>query len=114
LRETKIFFATDIHGSDRCFRKFLNAGKFYGVDAIVLGGDITGKMIVPVVEEGAGRYYARCSGANGSWTPTVTGLNKFISDAGFYPQPMTIEEINVLKTTRPASTTCSASSSTRP
>jgi uncharacterized protein len=98
LRETKIFFATDIHGSDRCFRKFLNAGKFYGVDAIVLGGDITGKMIVPVVEESAGRYYAQLFGrkrvvdADG-----LTGLNKFISDAGFYPQPMTIEEINVLK-----------------
>ena len=98
MRETKIFFATDIHGSDRCFRKFLNAGKFYGVDAIVLGGDITGKMIVPVVEEGAGRYYAQLFGrkrvvdADG-----LTGLNKFISDAGFYPQPMTIEEINVLK-----------------
>jgi Icc-related predicted phosphoesterase len=98
LRETKIFFATDIHGSDRCFRKFLNAGKFYGVDAIVLGGDITGKMIVPVVEEGAGRYYAQLFGrkrvvdADG-----LAGLNKFISDAGFYPQPMTIEEINVLK-----------------
>jgi Icc-related predicted phosphoesterase len=44
LKESKIFFATDIHGSDRCFRKFLNAGKFYGVEAIVLGGDITGKM----------------------------------------------------------------------
>lgn len=98
MRDSKIFFATDIHGSDRCFRKFLNAGKFYGVDAIVLGGDVTGKMIVPVVEEGAGRYYAQLFGrkrvvdADG-----LAGLNKFISDAGFYPQPMTIEEINVLK-----------------
>jgi len=36
LKESKIFFATDIHGSDRCFRKFLNAAKFYGVDAILL------------------------------------------------------------------------------
>lgn len=98
MRESKVFFATDIHGSDRCFRKFLNAGKFYGVDAIVLGGDITGKMIVPVVEEGAGRYYAQLFGrkrvvdADG-----LPGLNKFIADAGFYPQPMTTEEINVLK-----------------
>ena len=98
MRESKIFFATDIHGSDRCFRKFLNAGKFYGVDAIVLGGDITGKMIVPVVEESAGRYCAQLFGrkrvvdADG-----LAGLNKFIADAGFYPQPMTIEEISVLK-----------------
>jgi uncharacterized protein len=98
LKETKIFFATDIHGSDRCFRKFLNAGKFYGVDAVVLGGDITGKMIVPVVEEADGQYYANLFGrkrvvdADG-----LPGLNKFIADAGFYPHPMTVEEINVLK-----------------
>ena len=98
MKESKIFFATDIHGSDRCFRKFLNAGKFYGVDAVVLGGDITGKMIVPVVEEGAGQYYAQLFGrkrvvdAEG-----LAGLHKFIADAGFYPHPMTIEEINVLK-----------------
>src|SRR5207245_6840725 len=45
-----IYFATDIHGSERCFRKFLNAGKFYGVDAVVLGGDIAGKGLVPIVE----------------------------------------------------------------
>jgi uncharacterized protein len=98
LKDSKIFFATDIHGSDRCFRKFLNAGKFYGADAIVLGGDITGKMIVPVVEEGAGRYYARLFGRKRAVDADgLAGLNKFIADAGFYPHPMTIEEINVLK-----------------
>ena len=43
-----LFFATDIHGSERCFRKFLNAAKFYGVGNLVLGGDITGKTLVPI------------------------------------------------------------------
>jgi uncharacterized protein len=98
LKDPKIFFATDIHGSDRCFRKFLNAARFYGVDAILLGGDITGKMIVPVVAEGTGQYYARLFGrkrvvdADG-----LPGLNKFIADAGFYPHPMTAEEISTLQ-----------------
>jgi len=98
LKDSKIFFATDIHGSDRCLRKFLNAGKFYGVDAVVMGGDITGKMIVPVVEEPGGRYSAQLFGrkrvvdADG-----LAGLNKFIADAGFYPHPMTPEEIRVLR-----------------
>lgn len=45
----KLFYATDVHGSDRCFAKFVNAGRFYGVDAVLLGGDITGKAIVPLV-----------------------------------------------------------------
>jgi Icc-related predicted phosphoesterase len=42
----RLFFATDIHGSDRCFRKFINAGRFYGVDYLIMGGDITGKSLV--------------------------------------------------------------------
>ncbi len=52
----KIFFATDIHGSDICWLKFLNAGKFYGVDVLVLGGDMTGKAIVPVIHQGGTKY----------------------------------------------------------
>ena len=44
MKDYKFFFATDIHGSDLCLKKFLNSGKFYDVDAIIMGGDITGKM----------------------------------------------------------------------
>jgi Icc-related predicted phosphoesterase len=44
----RLFFATDLHGSDMCFRKFINAGRFYDVKYLVLGGDITGKTLVPI------------------------------------------------------------------
>src|SRR5256886_6538974 len=47
-RSLRIYFATDIHGSDRCFRKFLAAAKVYEADALVLGGDIAGKGLVPI------------------------------------------------------------------
>jgi uncharacterized protein len=47
-RALRIFFATDIHGSDRCFRKFLAAAGTYEADALVLGGDIAGKGLVPI------------------------------------------------------------------
>jgi uncharacterized protein len=47
---TRVFFATDIHGSDLCFKKFINAGKFYGATHLVMGGDITGKSIIAVEE----------------------------------------------------------------
>lgn len=53
----KVFFATDIHGSQTCFLKFLNAGKFYGAEALIFGGDLTSKIVVPVVEGSAsGRH----------------------------------------------------------
>ena len=44
----RIFFATDIHGSERGFRKFLAAAKSYGAGALILGGDIAGKGLVPI------------------------------------------------------------------
>jgi Icc-related predicted phosphoesterase len=51
----RIFYVTDIHGSEVCWRKFLNAGPFYGANVVVVGGDITGKAMVPIVERG-GRW----------------------------------------------------------
>jgi Icc-related predicted phosphoesterase len=54
----RLFFATDIHGSETCWRKFLNSAKHYGADALVLGGDMTGKALIPVVDDGNGRWHA--------------------------------------------------------
>lgn len=51
---TKIFYATDIHGSEPTFGKFINAGSFYGADVMILGGDITGKLLVPIIQENGG------------------------------------------------------------
>lgn len=54
----RLFFATDVHGSEPTFRKFINAGKFYNVDVLVLGGDITGKMLIPIIALGNNTYRA--------------------------------------------------------
>ncbi len=55
MARSRIYFITDVHGSTRCFRKFLNAAKFYKADVLILGGDITGKVMTPVIEE-RGRF----------------------------------------------------------
>ncbi len=47
-----IFFASDLHGSEVCWRKFLNAAKFYNADVLICGGDMTGKAMIPLVEDG--------------------------------------------------------------
>src|SRR5260370_24274892 len=57
----KIFFATDLHGSEICWRKFLNAAAFYKADMFILGGAVTGKVMIPIVEH------------NGYWQVTVRG-----------------------------------------
>ncbi len=52
----RIFFATDVHGSEICWKKFINAGKFYEASVLILGGDMTGKAIVPIIAQGKGKY----------------------------------------------------------
>lgn len=48
---TKVFFTTDIHGSDLCFRKLINLAKGQvPPDFLILGGDISGKMCVPMIQ----------------------------------------------------------------
>jgi len=56
--DTRVYFATDIHGSETCWRKFLNSGKHYEANVMVLGGDMTGKALVPIVREGKDRWHA--------------------------------------------------------
>src|SRR6266511_860041 len=71
---TRIFFAADLHGSEPTFRKFLNAASFYDVDALVFGGDLMGKALVPIVRDGD-RYTAHLHGDDHEFD--VGGLDRF-------------------------------------
>lgn len=61
-KATRLFYATDIHASERTYRKFINAGKFYEVDVLIMGGDITGKLLIPIIKENHGQYRATLQG----------------------------------------------------
>lgn len=83
--ETTIFFATDIHGSEVCFRKFVAAADFYGADLLVLGGDLTGKLVVPIVARDGGGFEAELHGE--AVTVREEDLDLFerrIADEGLY------------------------------
>ncbi|MFZ0829707.1 MAG: metallophosphoesterase [Thermoplasmata archaeon] len=51
-----IFYVADLHGSEPVLNKVINSAKFYNVDTIIIGGDITGKLLIPIVDIGGGRY----------------------------------------------------------
>jgi uncharacterized protein len=59
---TRVFYATDVHGSERTWRKFLNAGAFYKADVLVMGGDVMGKLTIPIIREAGGRRRATIGG----------------------------------------------------
>src|SRR5258708_35058043 len=60
--ERTVFFASDLHGSEVCFKKFVAAAKVYGADILLLGGDISAKIVVPIVSTGRYRYTAQFQG----------------------------------------------------
>jgi Icc-related predicted phosphoesterase len=94
---TRVFFTTDIHGSDPAFNKFINAASFYKADAIVLGGDITGKMVISVVKQPEG-WEANLFGQKHVATveSELEELERIIRTNGFYPYRTTADEVEVL------------------
>ena len=46
MGSTTLYYTSDVHGSDRCFRKFLSAAKFYKANTLVMGGDKIGRAHV--------------------------------------------------------------------
>src|ERR1700682_1145575 len=83
--KTRIFFATDIHGSERCFRKWLNAASVYGVQPLVLGVDITGKALVPLVAMTDG-WHGELHGkpVHATDEAALEALRQQIRNMGFY------------------------------
>ena len=99
----RVFFATDIHGSEVCWRKFLNAAAFYKADVVILGGDVTGKVMIPV------------TAYPGYWQVTVRGqtykletqqeldeVQRQIRNSGSYPAIVTPDELQHLSGTEGA------------
>src|SRR6266571_8951122 len=86
--ELTIFFATDVHGSSVCFKKFVGAAKFYGADVLVLGGDVTGKMVVPIARQPDGTYLTSFAGKELllASDDEVSGFERRTEDMGFYPE----------------------------
>jgi Icc-related predicted phosphoesterase len=84
---TKIFFATDIHGSEKCWKKLVNTGSFYEVDTIILGGDITGKGIQALLEVKPGVWQTNFLGeeVEADSQSALENLESRIRTAGFYP-----------------------------
>ena len=89
----KIFFVTDIHGSEICWRKFLNAGPFYGADIVIVGGDITGKAMVPIVER-AGHWETSLQDFHEvlETEEEVREIETKIMNRGYYPIRVSQEE----------------------
>lgn len=88
----RVLFVTDLHGSEVTFRKAIKGVEVYGADALIVGGDLTGKQIVPLVEDGE-RFTCEVMGTG--ITVERAGLEELcraIKNLGQYPVTMTRPE----------------------
>lgn len=95
---TRLFFTTDIHGSEPAFNKFLGAAEHYEADPIVLGGDITGKMMISIMRVAIG-WEANLFGQTmtAETEAEVKALEGVIQTNGFYPYRTTPDEVSELE-----------------
>jgi Icc-related predicted phosphoesterase len=91
--QTKILFATDMHGSEGAWRKFLNASAMLKVNVAICGGDLTGKMIVPIIEKSDGKYnYYFMGKTNTIESKDLEKAFKDVRGIGYYPYQTTESE----------------------
>ncbi|MHA1946950.1 MAG: metallophosphoesterase family protein [Candidatus Hodarchaeales archaeon] len=97
----KFFFCTDIHGSEAVWKKFLNTSRYLECDVLIMGGDITGKRIVPIIKQPDGTWIGSIYGIDDQ--KVVMNDETEIDDfeirarmAGCYTYRTTIEEVNKL------------------
>lgn len=94
-----IFFASDLHGSNVCFRKFVNAIQFYGANVLFMGGDMTGKAVLPITEQPDRSFLAFQAGSTVKLTSSeeVDAFMKRAGDMGFYPIVLSENEYRRLR-----------------
>jgi Icc-related predicted phosphoesterase len=60
---SRIFFSVDVHGSTLVWRKWIKAQELYKANTLILSGDLTGKVLVPIIKHSDGSWTARYFGS---------------------------------------------------
>lgn len=95
----RVYFATDVHGSERVWRKWLAVPRHYKASILILSGDLTGKSIVPLIEQKDGTYTCRIFGRRmvARNKQEIEEIKESIRFSGYYPIVCTPEEVEELK-----------------
>jgi Icc-related predicted phosphoesterase len=95
----RLFFVTDLHGSTKAWGKMLSAASIYKVDALICGGDVAGKRLYPIVDNGSGEYVAEVNGRPAPFhgESGLAEAQQRIEDVGGYHKVMAPDEAEALE-----------------
>ncbi len=98
-RAIRLYVVSDIHASEKAWRKMLNAARMrlYKADAVLYAGDLTGKAMVPVTQTDEG-YEAELGGQQrvARSDRELAQLEQDIANLGYYVLHTTVDEIDRL------------------
>jgi uncharacterized protein len=99
MRLLKIAYTSDLHGSTRCFERAVDAAIVHKVDALLIGGDITGKTMTPVIGDSGDLYEAlvRDKVKRARAGQELDQMESDISDLGSYPIRLTKQQHALLE-----------------
>ncbi len=97
----RLFFATDVHGSEQCWKKFISGAKFYEAQVLILGGDMTGKAIVPIIAQANGKHKVTLLEQETmlDGPAEVQHMVETIQNRGYYPYLTTPDEVHEISDT---------------
>jgi uncharacterized protein len=90
----RLYYASDIHGSDVLWRKFLNAADAYSVSVLIMGGDLTGKVVVPLVQHEDGFHVELFAVSQVVAGDEIEEMENRIRANGMYPHRMSPDEVS--------------------
>ena len=99
---TRIFFATDVHGSEHVWRKWISAASVYKANILMLCGDLTGKAIVPLMLRGDGMVHCHVFGKDYNFRNSekkIEEMKSKIRFSGYYPHVCDEDEVRELERT---------------
>ncbi|MFQ5906683.1 MAG: phosphoesterase [bacterium] len=95
----RLFFSVDVHGASSVWRKWLNAARHHNADVLMLCGDLTGKALVPLIEQRDGKAVAFYFGKD--WVLETENekreMERRLADAGVYTVRATPDAVEELR-----------------
>ncbi|MHA2602789.1 MAG: metallophosphoesterase family protein [Candidatus Thorarchaeota archaeon SMTZ1-83] len=97
----RIFLAADPHGSQQTWEKMCRAPKVFKADVAMMCGDLTGKAIMPIIQEKEDRWWAQPHGSKKTFKKQkdLDRFIKFTEDEGYYPKILTPDELEEIRNT---------------
>lgn len=95
---TRIFFSVDSHGSTTVWRKWIKATDTYKIDLMMLCGNLTGKMLVPLVKQEDG-YFTDYFGTNKvlKGEEEIKNMERILEGSGVYSFRTTWDQVKELQ-----------------